>query len=383
MRILLLQDVDYLPSYGGGNKANRLLLTELAARGHECTAVCRAPVLRQPAQPRFDGSGLSARGVQVHQADEKRACYRYDDVQVEALNLGTAPMGPSVHEAIDRAMPDWILVSDDRQHSMLEAALQITQNRVVQLVHTHLHLPFGPEARTQNPDQLARMREVRGILSASQYTRTYLRQHGQLDSMLFRFPVYGRGPFSRPSQPKAGYVTLINPCLMKGLPIFIELASEFPDVAFAAVPTWGADDSAIRALTALRNVRLLEPSDDIGQILGRTQVLLAPSLIPETFGYVAVDAMLRGIPVMASDLGGLPEAKLGVDYLLPVSPAVWDGNAHTAPAQDMGPWFRTLRSLLSDLELYELSSRASREAALRFVAGIDVAQVETYLAALS
>jgi len=39
MEILLLQDIGYFPSYGGGNKANRLLLTELAARGRSLKAV--------------------------------------------------------------------------------------------------------------------------------------------------------------------------------------------------------------------------------------------------------------------------------------------------------------------------------------------------------
>ena len=35
---------------------------------------------------------------------------------------------------------------------------------------------------------------------------------------------------------------------------------------------------------------------------------------------VVVDAMLRGIPVLAADHGALPEAALGTARLLPVTP---------------------------------------------------------------
>jgi glycosyltransferase involved in cell wall biosynthesis len=44
-----------------------------------------------------------------------------------------------------------------------------------------------------------------------------------------------------------------------------------------------------------------------------------PSLWQEAFSITVVEAMLRGIPVLASNIGGLPEAKLGTDFLLPVT----------------------------------------------------------------
>ena len=42
MRLLLLQDQMYVPSYGGGNKATRLLLEGLMRRGHACAVVAPA-----------------------------------------------------------------------------------------------------------------------------------------------------------------------------------------------------------------------------------------------------------------------------------------------------------------------------------------------------
>ena len=60
---------------------------------------------------------------------------------------------------------------------------------------------------------------------------------------------------------------------------------------------------------------------DIQEILAQTRVLLVPSLWPETFGYVVPEAMLRGIPVLASDIGGLPEAR--AHSLLKYEGVIW------------------------------------------------------------
>jgi glycosyltransferase involved in cell wall biosynthesis len=117
--------------------------------------------------------------------------------------------------------------------------------------------------------------------------------------------------------------------------------------------------------------------------LEQTKVLVAPSLIDETFGYVVPEAMLRGIPVLASDMGGLREAKLGVDYLLPVRPAVRDdGGRYTSPRQDVSPWAAALGGLLGDATTYGRCSEASRDAALRFVASASASRFEEYLRGL-
>jgi glycosyltransferase involved in cell wall biosynthesis len=106
---------------------------------------------------------------------------------------------------------------------------------------------------------------------------------------------------------------------------------------------------------------------------------LVPSLWPETFGLVVPEAMLRGIPVLASDVGGLPEAKLGVDYVLPVRPGEFRKEGFVAPPQDLSPWSQALGKLLSDEGAYERCSQQSRQAAHAFVATASVARFETLL----
>ena len=380
-RILLLQDAVYFPSYGGGNKANRLLLTALAARGFECRAVSRIPGQRRILVDRFNVEALTARGIAV-ETGTRSMSYRHEGVQVEALDLADPEAVRRIAAIIRETQPDWILVSDDRPAMLLDIALACAPDKVVALVHTHFHLPFGPEAEARNADQHERLRRVRGIVAVSDYSCAYIREYGGLDSVRLHFPVFGDGPFAPSDEPDAGHVMMINPCLVKGLPIFLELAALFPETRFAAVPTWGGDEAVLRDLALLPNMTLLQPADDVGAVLREARVLLAPSLVPETFGYVAIDAMLRGIPVLAGNLGGQPEAKLGVDFVLPVAPAFKTEAGLVAPPQDIAPWQAALGTLLSDGNAYRRCALASRAAALRFLPKADAGHFVAYLNSL-
>jgi glycosyltransferase involved in cell wall biosynthesis len=381
-KILLLQDAVHLPSFGGGNKANRLLLRELAALGFECTVLARLPSPERLRAGPFSLAALAARGFAVRKDGDGGLSYRHEGVEVTALDLASPDALADVGNIVERAQPDWILVSDDHQATFLEAALRCRRDRVVVLVHTHFHLPFGPEAGKVDVDQHHRMRRARSVVAVSEYSRGYLREHGGMDATVIRFPVFGPGPFERVGRPDAGCVMMINPCLLKGLPIFLDLADHFPDVAFAAVPTWGADDPVIDALSVRRNIALLAPDDDVGAVLRDARVLVAPSLVPETFGYVAIDAMLRGVPVMASGLGGQREAMLGAGQIIPVGPLVASGAGLAAPPQDLSTWRTALRTLLTDAASYRQKAEAGREAAYRFLAETDVRHFVGYLAAL-
>lgn len=104
----------------------------------------------------------------------------------------------------------------------------------------------------------------------------------------------------------------------------------------------------------------MKPVDDIDKIFAQTRILLVPSLWDEAFGLIVVEAMLRGIPVLASHVGGLPEAKLGVDYLLPVHLIkgyedfmIYNNLKPIIPDQDISPWLLALQKLLSDRVQYE------------------------------
>jgi glycosyltransferase involved in cell wall biosynthesis len=101
-------------------------------------------------------------------------------------------------------------------------------------------------------------------------------------------------------------------------------------------------------------------------------VLLVPSLWEDPFPRVVNEAMLRGIPVLASDRGGIPEAKHGVPYVLPVTPYASAADYDDPPPpQDVAPWLAALTRLLNDPAHFVAISEASRAAARAFVAEQD------------
>jgi glycosyltransferase involved in cell wall biosynthesis len=283
--------------------------------------------------------------------------------------------------------PDRTLVpSDDPGHVVMSAAVHASPGRVVHMVHTLQQLPYGPEAFYPSAHGTDLLRQAAGTIAVSAAAQRYVREHAGIESTVIYPQVYGRLPAPSHGAFGRGAVTMVNPCGYKGLAILLALADLRPDVPFLAVPTWGALPEELDALRARPNITIADPVDDIDEIFARTNVLLMPSLWGETFGYTCVEAMLRGLPVLASAVAGLVEAKLGVPGSLPVRPITGyaadirpDRPTPTVPEQDVRPWAAALDRLLTDGAHYAEVSAASRAAAGAFVAGIDEGALERYL----
>ena len=282
MKVALVQEERYLPSFHGSNKSNRCLLEGLAREGHECLALC--PVTPPGAAC---SAGVAVRGMPPGADHEERSAF--------------------LLSCLGDFNPDIVLVSSSKHTYALATALQFAADRVVYLVHSHDDLPFGL------------IRAARAVVTVSGYSQEYCRIHAGIKTICLQFPVYGHGPYPNLGCFDRGCVTMVKSSAGKGIDAFLDLADGFPDQQFAAV-RWAASEEALSRMTQLSNMQVWDPHPDIEEILRRTKIVLAPSNEPETFGLIVPEAMLRGIPVIASDRGGLPEAKLGVDYLLPLEP---------------------------------------------------------------
>jgi glycosyltransferase involved in cell wall biosynthesis len=226
-----------------------------------------------------------------------------------------------------------------------------------------------------------------GIVAVSDYLRDYIRRWGGLEAVSLPLALYGAGPYPDLSAFYAGSVVMINPCAVKGISIFVELARRMPQLDFAAVASWGTTEGDLALLHANPNIRLWQPVEDIAEIFAGTRVLIVPSLWAEALGRVITEAMLHGIPVLAADVGGTREAKLGVDYLLGVN-AIEEYERRVdsrmmpvpvVPPQEIDPWVETLRRVTENRAEYERVSRESRAAAHSYVERQTADALENYL----
>jgi len=129
----------------------------------------------------------------------------------------------------------------------------------------------------------------------------------------------------------------------------------------------GTQAEEIEELRRRPNIHLIGPYDNMDDLLRQTRVMLVPSVWAEARSRVVLESMSRSVPVLASDVGGLHEAKLGVPYLIRVHPIVrykpaLDSNLvpiADVPPQDPRPWVEVLTRLLSDRGQWR-NSRAPR-----------------------
>ena len=378
MRILLTANASYVPPRGGATRSNLLWLEYMAARGHDCRIVAAALAegagkRAQMAQEGMDRLTLMERGVEVYEVAEQSR---------QSLVL---------RRQIREFQPDWVLVSsEDLGHGLLREAHDSAPGRIIYLAHTPQFFPFGPASWNPDPGATELVARAAAIVAIGQHTAAYIRQYSGREAVVIHPPIYGSGPFPNLASFDTGLVTMVNPCALKGISILVALAERFPAYGFGALPGWGTTAGDRAQMAAHSNIAMLPNCRHIVEFLSRTRILLMPSLWYEGFGLTVMEAMLHGIPVIASGAGGLVEAKMGTPFVVG-APAikryapVFDEHSLPTPVigpVDLRPWEDALRALLTDRALYERVSADSREAALRFAGSLDAGRMPEFLESL-
>jgi surfactin synthase thioesterase subunit/glycosyltransferase involved in cell wall biosynthesis len=388
MRILLASNAQYFPAHGGGERSNRMVIEALAKRGHTCLVITRVERFGEEGDERMRES-LRERNIDTKQITDGLA-----------FELGGIPLISATHPVSFRAFftahkdkfaPDVIITStDDPAQLLLEAALEDAKARTVFLARATVALSFGPDAAFPSREKTDLLREADGVICVSDYVASYVRQHSGIAALHVPIALPEPGPHPKVGRFDNEFVTLVNPCAVKGLSVFLELAKACPHLQFAAVPTWGTTAEDRAAMEAHANVTILPKVDRINDLFSRTRVLLVPSLWAEARSRIVVEAMLAGVPALASKLGGLPEAKMHVPYILPVRPI--DGYTSklneqmvpvaNVPPQPIEPWRDALERLTKDRSHWEELSALGRSTTLHYAETTTVEPFERFITSL-
>jgi len=189
---------------------------------------------------------------------------------------------------------------------------------------------------------------------------------------------------------RAKFVTFLNPVLQKGVTVFARLAELLsktrPDIPFLVVEGRGRIEWLGNCGVDLSNVNSIQKmanTVDPRQFYRLSRIVLVPSFCQESFGRVVVEAMLNGIPVIASDRGALPEV-VGTGGICLSLPEQLGPSAREAPsAKELEPWITSLLRLWDDPDEYENAARAAVQASARWHSAVVVPMWEKFLTNLA
>jgi glycosyltransferase involved in cell wall biosynthesis len=147
------------------------------------------------------------------------------------------------------------------------------------------------------------------------------------------------------------FITFINPMPEKGVEVAVEIARAMPNRHFLFVKgKWGGRSYDSLDLSGLDNVEVWDYQEDMRSVYAVTDILLMPSQWLESFGRVILEAQASGIPVVASDVGGIPFV-LG------------DGGVVVSPKTNVEGFVSALCRLVEERDFHgRLSEAAARNA---------------------
>jgi len=237
--------------------------------------------------------------------------------------------------------PDWMIAGDPRFYRMLLALRGISGARVALFRHWH-----DAPARQRTRELLSRHAD-RFILMSQFQREDYRRQGMGVERASLLYNPVDTGRFKPSLSVRAntrarlgfserdvviGYVGRMTE--VKGLFTLLDAAERFLAAEAAARLLWvgdGEDCAALRARVersphAGRH-RLLRWEANTAALYPALDVLAVPSLYPEPFGRVSIEAQAAEVPVVSSLAGGLPETFLPDATGIGVAPGDADGLA--------------------------------------------------------
>lgn len=265
-----------------------------------------------------------------------------------------------LQDAIERFRPDTVLVvGDDRLVAEAAARGKARGCKVVALLRGFGH---------RDPAAFA---GADALFAASRFAATYYHEllgrpctvlPPLVDPDLFRVDLQG-----------PGYVTFVDPTPARGAMAFARIADELgrrrPDIPLLIVEGAATAEAVARSGLDLRvhgNLNVVAASPDAKRHWCMTRVCLMPLLGWEDPPLTAVEALINGVPVVASDRGTLPETLGEAGLILPLPDRLTPATTEVPTAEEVAPWVDAVIRLWDDEALRQAVRRKSWIEAGRF-----------------
>lgn len=208
------------------------------------------------------------------------------------------PLG-SIARVVEQYAPDVAIVQPGMQ---LECAQRLIALGVPTLVYVR-DVEFGRMSGPLFADPLI------GYIANSSFTAGEVRRTFGLDCEVIP-PIVRRAPYVTESV--RTHIVFVNPVPRKGVETVLALARRLPHYKFLIVECWplGKLEWARLRMRVMRlgNVTWRATTGDMREVYRCARLLLVPSRWHEGWGRVVTEAQISGIPVIASNIGGLPES---------------------------------------------------------------------------
>lgn len=167
--------------------------------------------------------------------------------------------------------------------------------------------------------------------------------------------------------PRRRYVTFVNPQPHKGVFVFARLAAHLarrrPDIPLLVVEGRAGINGVARTgvdLSHAANVHVMPNTPDPRDFYRVTHVQLMPSLWRESFGMVAAEAMINGIPVLGTDRGALPDVLGDAGLMFPIAESFTPESKVAPPTYAIRAWVDAIIRLWDDPAYYQQISDRCR-----------------------
>lgn len=169
---------------------------------------------------------------------------------------------------------------------------------------------------------------------------------------------------------KQRVVTMINPEPAKGGLLFLNIVAQAaamaPEIRFRAVEhRWGKQQWIDHGadIAQLENLEWEPLSNDMTRLYEESALLLVPSVSFEASGRVIAEAMLAGMPVLATEIGGIPAQLNGGGFLFDLPEAMKTDFSALPETAYVQKWTHFIRVLMEDDGIYRQAVQLTLKAA--------------------